>query len=422
MNRSFDKILVRRIREVFDNHHEPVDQGAWKDMQRRLDVGRNLRVVYITRASRIAAVLLVLFLVFWPFSQQIRDYFDSGETRMIQNEPSYTASQKNRESDGKESKAMAFSEDSAEQEADSQPRKNLMARKDRNNMIQHETKNTEEIAKETRGILREEEDMKKISPLQQRMTVDQNQQPAMLAHFESEGQSSTWDNISPDKNITEGKERINLGVALSTLYNYTSKATKSDLNFSGGLMSEIDLLPNLSMHTGVIVSRQYFTTQDNLPAGRDRALYSDLSASEGSYSSANVTSTSNRVELVGLDVPVNLRYRYRDISLTAGISSVTYIQEQYSHRFSAEYVNYIYDESNNLMDTEKVIRSQSVKESYNPLHQVDLANILNLSLGYHFTFDRSQLVLEPYMKHPLGDLTSQDIRFGARGIRLKFQF
>ncbi|MFW6101426.1 MAG: hypothetical protein ACOC90_08560, partial [Bacteroidota bacterium] len=107
MNRSFDKILVRRIREVFDNHHEPVDQGAWKDMQRRLDAGRNLRVVYITRASRIAAVLLILFLVFWPFSQQIRDYSDSGETRMIQNEPSYTASQKNRETDGKESKAIA---------------------------------------------------------------------------------------------------------------------------------------------------------------------------------------------------------------------------------------------------------------------------------------------------------------------------
>lgn len=421
MNRSFDKILIRRIREVFDNHSEAVDPAAWKDMQEKLDGGRNLRIVYLQRASRVAAVLLLLFLVFWPFNQQIKEYSERNETLMNQYELPSPDFQENMEFAESDSKGIASVENSGEQQSESQPQRRLIGQDDHNEMIQNETGKKEGISKKTAATSKEKDDLQKISPLQRRVDVAQNQQPYLAALSESGEQKSPWEQISSGNLETDKKQKANLGVTFSTLYNYTPKATKSDLNFSGGVLSEFELLPNLSMHTGVIVSRQYFTTHGStIPEGND-ALYSHLSA-ESTSSSANVTSTSNRVELVGLDVPVNIRYRYRDFSLTAGISSFTYIQEQYSHHYSAEYVNYIYDESNNLRNTEKVIRSQSVEESYDPLHQVDLANILNLSLGYHFTFDRSQMVVEPYLKHPLSDLTSQDIRFGARGIRLKFQF
>jgi hypothetical protein len=420
MNRSFDKILVRRIREVFDNHHEPVDQSAWKDMQRRLDAGRNLRVVYIHRASRIAAVLLVLFLVFWPFNRQIRDYLGSGEESTIQNESASTTSQ-TPGSITREKEVTASAIDSAQRKIQDRQEARLAARNNKTEKILPAKKEGREPLKVATGTTLKTIDYQKITPLTRKIDPARNIQPSLAGLTERWEQKSTWEDISADTEVTGRKENINLGVALSTLYNYTSKATKSDLNFSGGVLSEIDLLPNLSMQTGVIVSRQYFTTQGSSSIRGKDAVYSYLATSE-SHSPANVTSTSDRVKLVGLDVPVNLQYRYRDFSLTAGISSFTYIQEQYSHRYSAEYVNYVYDQANNLRETEKVIRSQSVKESYDPLQQFDLANILNLSLGYHFTFDRSQLVLEPYMKHPLGDLTSQDIRFGSRGIRLKFQF
>ena len=51
MNRSFDKILTRRIREVFDNNREPVDPDAWADMEKRLNARRNMRVVYTLRVE-----------------------------------------------------------------------------------------------------------------------------------------------------------------------------------------------------------------------------------------------------------------------------------------------------------------------------------------------------------------------------------
>jgi hypothetical protein len=420
MNRSFDKILVRRIREVFDNHHEPVDQGAWKDMQRRLEAGRNLRVVYIHRASRIAAVLLVLFLVFWPFNRQIRDYLGSGEESTIQNESALTTSQ----TPGfitREKEVTASAIDSAQRKIQDRQEARLAEMNNKTQKISPGKQEERGALQVATGTTLRTIDYQKITPLTRKIDPERNIQPSLAGLTERGAQKSTWEDISANTEVPGRKENVNLGVALSTLYNYTSKATKSDLNFSGGVLSEIDLLPNLSMQTGVIVSRQYFTTQVSSSIRAKDAVFSYLAASE-SHSPANVTSTSDRVKLVGLDVPVNLQYRYRDFSLTAGISSFTYIQEQYSHRYSAKYVNYVYDESNNLRGTEKVIRSQSIKESYDPLQQFDLANILNLSLGYHFTFDRSQLVLEPYMKHPLGDLTSQDIRFGSRGIRLKFQF
>jgi len=67
MNKSFDKILSRRIREVFDNHQEPVDPVAWRDMESRLNARRNMRVVYVRRIAGVAAVLLLLFLIIRPF-------------------------------------------------------------------------------------------------------------------------------------------------------------------------------------------------------------------------------------------------------------------------------------------------------------------------------------------------------------------
>ena len=62
MSKSFDKILSRRIREVFDNNREPVDPDAWADMEKRLNARRNMRVVYIRRIAGAAAILLLLFL------------------------------------------------------------------------------------------------------------------------------------------------------------------------------------------------------------------------------------------------------------------------------------------------------------------------------------------------------------------------
>ena len=180
-----------------------------------------------------------------------------------------------------------------------------------------------------------------------------------------------------------------------------------------------------------MLSRQYFTTQKTNDAfysylAKNNQLSAapsfDYAHSRYDYVNTSISDVYNKVRLVGIDIPVNLEYQYRQFSLTAGVSSLTYIQEDYRHGYTSSYLAHAYDESNNLVETTLVKENELLKESFNPLSKFDFANMLNLSVGYQLSMGQSQLVIEPFMKHPLGDLASRDIRFGARGLRLRMRF
>jgi hypothetical protein len=433
MNKSFDKILVRRIREVFENHHEQVDRNAWRDMQERLDAGRNLRVVYIRRASRIAAALLVLFLVSWPFNQRIQEYMTSRDNLVLQEEASPPAQESIQQSTKRENREDLTSKDRAEKSAHPSQQTGMLSQKEPEKALPAKEKQTRETYVQRSLISMESLTSKtgklqKMDPLQWNLKVNQKTEQKKLLLSEQDSRPSDWEKIA-DKELEKSRQQnVNMGLAFSTLYNYSPKTTNSDMNFSGGMLTEISILPKLTVNTGIMVSRQFFTLND----GQQR-LYSILEKSDatrldysapasGEFSLSGSVNHSRRVKLIGLDVPVNLQYHYRNFSISAGISSLTYIREQYKYNYSAEYVKLVYDESNNLANTVNITRSGELEETYQPLRQVDLANILNFSVGYHFTFDHSHLVVQPYIKHPLGNLTSQDIRFGARGIQLQYQF
>ncbi|MBS3807546.1 MAG: hypothetical protein KGY60_08595, partial [Bacteroidales bacterium] len=192
------------------------------------------------------------------------------------------------------------------------------------------------------------------------------------------------------------------------------------------------VLPDLTLSTGLVVSRQYFTTRKQsrgltsyLSANSSYSRTDELAQFDGSLMDGvypQFQDVSNKVKLIGLDVPVNIEYRINKVSLSAGISSFTYLQEKYRHDFTSNYVVYEYDTENNIVGTNKVAQNESVSETYNPLGKMDLASVLNLAVGYHFDVGQTRLVVEPFMKHPLGDLASRDIRFGARGIRIRVGF
>jgi len=249
--------------------------------------------------------------------------------------------------------------------------------------------------------------------------------------FREETKPDFWADLSSADAPAQKEDPVNFGVEVSTLYNYSASMLESEVNFAGGFISEIELLPRLSLNTGVVLSRQHFTTQKT-----SRTFYKYLAKNnsldavpsfDGSYSRYDLANTSisdvyNQVRLVGVDVPVNLEYQYNRLSVSAGISSLTYIQEEYRHGYTSRYLANAYDESNNLVDSKEVSEAALLEESFNPFSKLDLANILNVSVGYHIPLGHSTLVVEPFMKHPLGDLASRDIRFGARGVRVRMKF
>ncbi|MGZ3767731.1 MAG: hypothetical protein ACXVA2_23910, partial [Mucilaginibacter sp.] len=47
---------------------------------------------------------------------------------------------------------------------------------------------------------------------------------------------------------------------------------------------------------------------------------------------------------------------------------------------------------------------------------------LNFSFGTGYSVGRNRLIIEPFLKYPLEGLGAQQIRFGAGGLNLKFNF
>mgnify|MGYP006291082097 CR=1 FL=1 len=421
MSRSFDKKLVRRIREVFDNHSEPVNRDAWKDMERRLDFQHTRKVVSMYSIIRIAAVVLIFFLVLWPFNHRLPEHPSDREPAKRQNTQKTASSRDTKEhiedrtGKGEPGKTAQMSPGFSQHEISTpesfgQQQTHLQA-------IQGRARNSQ---KQGTIVDSRKQGMEKLGTIHSKIPVSLKPVNLSFAGFPSRRTKSQWTAISVPDSAKNIQQRFNLGVSFSTLYNYASQTIDSDLNYSGGIVSEFKILPRLSMHTGLIVSRQYFTTQNG------RYPLPDLdNKHEANYTLSHLESNSNRVELVGLDVPLNIEYQIKNLSLTAGISSFTYIQEQYHDRYSTKY---IYSGTERTIGYDSwdrdpvIIRNESFKTSYDPLNRMDLANILNLAVGYHLTFDHSHLVIQPFMKHPLGNLTSRDIRFGSRGIQLKYQF
>ena len=422
MSKSFDKILVRRIREVFDNHQEPVDPDAWKDMERRLNQGRSLRLVYVSRIAGVAALFFLLILVFRPFESQ-RDVASSME-QVVQSESETSA--------GAPSTRQPAVEDNPQEEtvADrSVPEKTAASKKDQSGGIE-DRQAYDPISK--RSLLTSGISVSSSSRSDLNRATRSKPPETLTVQFDQSAESRIWEDLPNQPASPEKSKAMKLEMEFSTLYNYSSSMIASEVNFAGGIISEFQLLPDLKLSTGLVVSRQYFTTRkrggeltsyliaNSSYSRTDEQNQLDGNLADGVYQ--HFRDVSNKVKLVGLDVPVNIEYRIDNVSLSAGISSFTYLQEKYRHNFTSNYLVYEYDQQNNIVGTDNVVRKETVSETYNPLGKMDLASVLNVAVGYHFEAGSTRLVIEPFMKHPLGDLASRDLRFGARGVRIRIGF
>ncbi|MBS3808368.1 MAG: hypothetical protein KGY60_12760, partial [Bacteroidales bacterium] len=303
MSKSFDKILVRRIREVFDNHQEPVDPGAWKDMERRLNRRNNMRVVYMRRVAGVAALLLVLMLIFRPFESR-RDAAPSME-RVVESEPATSA-----ESQGSQGPAVA--DGSGEQTGnEGSGSEKMAATKEagaeggRDEPVRSPDALVREgegdagkvlIAEKQQDQPEDGEEMESLPDIRKRAVLVSGISPpadthpapgelneteaakARLAQTDQTGNVSVWENLPAPAESREDKKPFDLEVEFSTLYNYSSSMIASEVNFAGGVISEFQVLPDLTLSTGLVVSRQYFTTRK-----QSRGLTSYLSANS-SYS------------------------------------------------------------------------------------------------------------------------------------------
>lgn len=418
MSELFDRKITRRIREVFDNHEEPVDPKAWADMESRLNKPQLSKHSFVLKGTAIAAIIIVGILLFRPFQNRIELlniedelYKELLETSLA-NSPiksELELDHKRATSDlVKEGRTLSYKQHSDESKIRIPP--NLRSKATLSEKLKEKSQKS--------LIISSEKKLRKLSPNFQGLNVEDKKKIA-LTGIVNKYKSNLSLNVFSKNDIlgdVEKGNRLKLGVTISSLYNYTSIKTRSEFNYSGGFEAQIFLTRRLNFNTGLLFSKQFFSR----PLGSDNT-YAYKSSSEYLSGVENNISGNNQYRLIGLDIPLNLNYQYKKFSFTAGISSFVFLHEELVSKTSSPFVlnEYSLGNLNNATMKDGAV-IQSVKQP--PFESMNFLSILNLSVGYHIQLNNKLFVVEPYLKHSLNEITQYNLQLGSLGLQLKYNF
>ncbi|WP_184546328.1 outer membrane beta-barrel protein [Mucilaginibacter sp. FT3.2] len=221
-----------------------------------------------------------------------------------------------------------------------------------------------------------------------------------------------------DKVIDDKK--VKFGIYAATFFNY-AKGSANQVNAGAGFSSDIRLGKNFKLTTGVALAQNTLKYNSNTPPTQNAvsAVSYALAAQDTKLvpaSSFPVFKNYN-ASLVGLDVPINIKYEFNpqktDAYFSAGLSSGTFINEAYTTSYGSP-------NSSLLAGSTQQTSEETNRQSFNSFY---FAKTLNISFGIGTALGKSnRLVIEPFLKYPLEGLGSQQIKFGAGGINLKLNF
>lgn len=236
-----------------------------------------------------------------------------------------------------------------------------------------------------------------------------------------------YDNASV---LPKRRKRVNFGVMLSSLVNYSSKGEKDDkVNLGGGVLSEVKLGKRFSITSGVLLTKQ------SLSMGRAASLPAipttqSITTNGATESRSLGRKSSVDMQFVGLDIPVNLQYHLsknpnRGMYVSVGLSSLAYLQESYNHNTVETIAKAYYKGGvgSQLQKVETTSIETNTKSQPNALSRFDLAKMLNVSVGMKYMVaNNMQILIEPYIKYPLNTLTQEELKFGSAGVNLRCNF
>lgn len=223
----------------------------------------------------------------------------------------------------------------------------------------------------------------------------------------------------PERKESDQKaKKINFGLYAGTYFNY-GKGSDNQVNVGGGVTSDIKLNKKLKLVTGISIAQNSLSYQaiPTAAASLRSSLAVPASATSGNmYATLASTPTvkNYNASLVGLDIPINLKYEFNpektDAYVSLGLSSGTFIDESYTYKY-----NYPSIQSSSLKDTQ----NETTGNNFNSFY---FAKTLNVAFGVGYPFGKNRLIIEPFLKYPLDGLGSQNLKFGAGGLNLKFNF
>lgn len=418
--------FIEHITEVLSDHREPYVLGSWERFQRfRINRKRSRRNQIIVRIA--AAILLIFTFYFgWTNIDRTADEWITGETPAEIPEPvlddnknllspdeaeNLFAEQQYEHPDDWPVLSESTGSEQEETVAGTFPPVEISPSASQSVKQYTLTETVQETILENRLLAFSKSDKDLQNPIQPHETTESDVLPAGEMNAEQ---------ILTGEIKNSHKKDFSFSLAYASLLNIHD--SQADLGSGGGFYTDWNFAEKFSLTSGLIVA------QNRLKYSFEHGELLRTFEEDGNETTlANSDNLSHiQVNLLSLEIPFNFRYSINgNFSVTAGISSVTFLKEQYDYTFEfQQQVHVVVDGDDGPETTTETITFSETQQQTEPsLNGMDWAAFYTVSMGYQHIFaDRHTVSLEPFVKIPTRGLASRDIRYTTGGIQFKVYF
>lgn len=195
-----------------------------------------------------------------------------------------------------------------------------------------------------------------------------------------------------------------------------------EVNLGGGVGVSYALTDRLSISSGVsyvALDADRGPNQQDIPQE-----FAKTSLSNYNY---NKSLSSINTSLVGLDIPLNLRFQVNPkMYASAGISVFNVLEESRYNQFEEHVAVLGFTGNNNDSDSPEpvmqTLRTTEISQE-TPYQGKNFTGFFNFSVGYQLpVLKKLNLAVEPYIKVPIGSLSEQDMDLSNGGLKIKTTF
>ncbi|MGB4775195.1 MAG: hypothetical protein WBP45_08485 [Daejeonella sp.] len=442
MKELVEQKLTKKIRQVFDQFEDDSAELGWQELLKKYPEKKNKKPLFIWFSS--AAAILLVFSGLWFFTpekyeQQISFRLKSATEKLKDHTLNEKEKRGTKPTLSNTDPTNAYSSKKTNQilslpyfpqEKDAKKLKGkkerLLAIQSQNQQFKHVQLIKEELLSKntnTEETIKGQLTVTEIPSLEQK-SIGISGRTTLLTGVEPKNTQTEkiYEMLKENKDETKLKQdkKINFAVYAGSYLNY-AKGSENNINLGAGFLSDIPLNKRLKFSTGIAIGKNTLSYAKQAPASilvsasnfilsklPTVAQPPDLSL-PAPFSNDDIKVTEFNASFLNLDIPINLKYQLSakpdKLYLVAGLSSGTFIQENYTYKYKT---------------TTNKEQSEVENKSFNDF---DFASTFNISFGLSSSLNKTQnLTFEPFLKYPLGGSGSQNIRFGAAGINVKLNF
>ena len=435
MNDTFDTDIRQKIYETFEFHEEPFQSAHWLAMEKKLNEQdkRRRKMLYYKIIS--AAAILLLFINIPFFIQKTENSYSKIFSFQEKNYSETKIQNHNNDSiyfqhNSRTTNYLVQENENIAPEIEKNEKQELLVEIGDTMFSEKNSQSTNYIVAENVTIQSEIENIEnQTNSYNENEIQNVNTMAFCILKTKTILVSPTYysvpvyslieipkyyfANIAENTNQNNEERFVNFNVNVGPQSSFSNEGISEKINLRSGLFSDFRLSKKIRLTTGFQIAQSQITNNST----GNRVMEQITSDYVGLNS---VTSNNTSITLNYLDIPLNIKYNvfsnnHSQYYVMTGFSSLMFFQQNYKSEVT--YTENIYD-NGVLQTTENNLTANTEINSYKP----EIAKLINLSFGAEYPLKYGKLIIEPYLKLPIGNVLENEIFLGCGGVSFQYSF